>query len=85
MFWQIVGILAAIMTMFSFVPQIIKVMANKSAKDVSIVTLSQLSGGVLLWVIYGIYRKDLIIITANIVTLASLLVLINLYLRYKRS
>lgn len=84
MFWPILGSTAAILTMFSFFPQIIKVLRTKSAKDVSLVTLLQLSCGVTLWIIYGIYLKDAIIITANGVTLASLLVLLYLYFNYAR-
>ena len=84
MFWMIIGGAAAALTTFSFLPQIFKVLRNKSARDVSIITLVQLAAGVTLWVIYGVYRKDVIIIAANAVTLASLLVLIHLYFAYGR-
>jgi len=70
--------------MFSFIPQIIKVVRNKSAKDVSIITLFQFSLGVFLWFIYGLYRKDTIIITANLVTFITLAVLLFLYFNYRR-
>lgn len=83
MFWQIIGAAAAFLTMFSFVPQIIKTAVDRSAKGVSIVTLLQFASGVSLWTIYGIYRRDIIIIAANITTLLSLLVLIYLYFRFK--
>lgn len=82
--WAIIGLSAAILTMFAFVPQIIKVWQHKSAKDVSIVTLLQLSFGVLLWIAYGIHLRDKIIILANGVTLASLIILLYLYYRYGR-
>ena len=75
--------LAALLTMFSFVPQIIKTAASRSARDVSIITLLQLGSGVSLWIIYGIYRRDVIIIAANVITLLSLLLLIGLYFRFK--
>jgi len=68
--------------MFSFIPQIARSLRTKSVKDVSPVTLFQLSAGVLLWMIYGIYRRDIIIIFANAVTLISLSVLIYLYFKY---
>lgn len=74
---------AASLTTFSFIPQIIKVLETKSGKDLSPITLFQLSTGVALWVIYGWSLGDWIIIAANSVTLASLLVLIVLYFRYK--
>jgi MtN3 and saliva related transmembrane protein len=84
MFWRMVGVAAAALTTFSFVPQIIKVLETKSGKDLSPVTLFQLSTGVALWVVYGWYLKDLIIILANAVTLVSLVILIFLYFRYKK-
>jgi len=82
MFWPIIGSTAAILTMFSFVPQIFKVLKTKSAKDVSLTTLIQLSLGVLLWIIYGIYLRNIIIITANGTTLVTLIILLYLYFNY---
>ena len=82
MIWTIVGALAAILTMFSFIPQIARSLRTKSVKDVSPVTLFQLSSGVLLWIIYGVARRDPIIILANAVTLMTLSVLIFLYFKY---
>jgi len=70
--------------MFAFLPQIVKVLRTKSAKDVSIVTLIQLSLGVSLWIIYGIYLRDAIIISANGVTLLSMLILLRLYWRFTK-
>lgn len=84
MVWSIIGSSAAALTMFSFIPQIIKVLKTKSVKDVSLVTLLQLSLGVLLWIIYGIHLKDAIIITANSITLGTLITLLSLYFYYER-
>lgn len=84
MIWLITGSAAAVLTTFSFIPQIIKVYKHKSAKDVSLVTLVQLATGVFLWMIYGFYRRDPIIIAANSVTFLSLAVLIGLYNIYRK-
>lgn len=80
--WMILGFSAACLTMFAFIPQIIKAFKSKSVKDVSLVTLFQLSLGVLLWIAYGIHLKDIIIITANTFTLLSLIILLFLYFSY---
>ncbi len=80
--WTIIGLSAAVLTMFGFIPQIVKVVKTKSAKDVSLVTLFQLSAGVSLWVAYGIHLKDKIIIMANGVTLATLIILLLFYFNY---
>lgn len=84
LFWLTIGFTAATLTMFSFIPQIFKVLKTKSAKDVSLITLIQLSAGVLLWIIYGIHLGDVIIITANVITFLTLVILLGLYFRYKR-
>jgi MtN3 and saliva related transmembrane protein len=84
MVWLIIGSSAAVLTMFSFIPQIIKVIKTKSAKDVSLITLVQLSLGVSLWITYGIHLKDTIIITANAITLSTLIILLFLYLKLGR-
>lgn len=85
MFWKIIGMSAAVLTMFGFVPQLIKALKTKSVKDVSRLTLFQLSAGVFLWVLYGIHLQDIIIIMANTVTLITLLALLYLYFNYERS
>lgn len=80
--WYIIGIIAALLTTFGFVPQIIKIYKIKSAKDVSIVTLFQFSTGTLLWTLYGIHIGDPIIITANIITFITMIMMVILYYRY---
>jgi MtN3 and saliva related transmembrane protein len=85
MIWTIIGAIAATLTMFSFVPQIFRSLKTKSVKDVSPVTLFQLSAGVCLWMVYGIARRDPIIIIANVVTLITLAVLIYLYFKFGKN
>ncbi|MCG8429646.1 MAG: SemiSWEET transporter [Candidatus Omnitrophica bacterium] len=80
--WSIIGLAAACLTMFSFIPQIIKVIRTRCAKDISLIMLIQLSAGVSLWILYGIHLKDTIIILANVVTLTSMLILMGLYYLY---
>jgi MtN3 and saliva related transmembrane protein len=84
MYWLAVGLTAAILTMFAFVPQIIKVLKTKSVRDVSITTLLQLCLGVSLWIAYGVHLKDKIIITANSVTLITVIILLWLYFNFRR-
>ena len=85
MFWKLIGLTAAGLTSFAFIPQVLKMYTSKSAKDLSLVTLLQLSAGVSLWILYGIYLKDSIIIFANAVTLLTLLSADFLYYKYRRT
>jgi len=82
MIWKIVGLTAATLTMSSFVPQIAKVIKTKSAKDVSLITLVQSTFGASLWFIYGIAKKDFIIILANAVSFITLIILLTIYYKY---
>ena len=82
-FWTLIGLIAATLTMFSFIPQIIKAIKTKSVKDVSPITLFQLSLGVVLWIIYGIHLKNAVIIMANAVTLSTLVILLYLYFNHE--
>jgi MtN3 and saliva related transmembrane protein len=82
MVWTIVGIAAASLTMSGFVPQVIKMWKTHSVKDVSGLTLVLFSVGAALWMLYGIHLQDLIIIGANAIALAILLIAVGLYLKF---
>lgn len=85
MSWTIVGIAAASLTMFGFVPQIIKMWKTHSVKDVSGLTLLQFSAGSALWMLYGIHLQDFIVIGANAISLAALFIALGFYLRLGRN
>ncbi|MGE5656670.1 MAG: SemiSWEET transporter [Actinomycetota bacterium] len=77
------GLLAATVTTSSFLPQVIKTWKSKSAKDVSFAMLITFITGVSLWLIYGIFRRDLAIILANFVTLILNLLILWLKIKYE--
>jgi MtN3 and saliva related transmembrane protein len=81
--WTAVGTIAAILTSFGFVPQIRKMWQRRSVDDISIGTFFQFTAGVFLWAIYGVFRADMIIICANLVTLVSLISGLILYYRFR--
>ena len=63
------GLLAAALTTFSFLPQVIKTWKSKSADDLSLGTFSMFCAGVVCWLAYGLLIEDLPIILSNVVTL----------------
>jgi MtN3 and saliva related transmembrane protein len=71
------GIVAAIGTTSSFVPQAWKTFRTRSADDFSWAYLGLFATGVTLWLVYGIFKKDIAIIGANGVTLLLLLVIMG--------
>lgn len=71
---QVIGIAAGVFTSVSLLPQLIKMIKEKKADDVSLVMLLVLLTGLSLWVIYGIMKKDYPIIITN-----SFSVLVNFF------
>ena len=84
MFWEIIGFLAALLTMFGFLPQVIKIYRTKSVKDLSLLAVLQFMVGVFLWLIYGIYLKNFVLILANSVTFLILLAALVLFIKYNK-
>lgn len=82
---QLVGIVAGILTASSMLPQLIKIIKEKKAEDVSLIMLLVLISGVALWIVYGFMRDDLPIIATNGFSLLVNLVTIILRLRYSKS
>jgi MtN3 and saliva related transmembrane protein len=80
--WRLIGLTAASLTMFGFLPQIFKMVHTRSSRDVSLVSLIQFLIGISLWILYGVHLQNPIIIFANSVTLVSLIVAIGLYFKY---
>jgi MtN3 and saliva related transmembrane protein len=83
--WELIGSGAAVLTMFGFVPQIIKIYKTKSVEDVSLGMLLQFCLGMFLWLLYGWHIRDNILIVANIVSFFSLIVSIGLFIKYKKN
>jgi MtN3 and saliva related transmembrane protein len=81
MVWTVIGITAALLTMFGFVPQIMKMRNTKSAEDISGFTLIQFSIGAALWILYGTHLGDAIIVGANSISLVVTLTALTLYVK----
>lgn len=81
----ILGFAAGTLTTLSFVPQVHKAWRSKRCDDLSLSMLLAFGAGVLLWLIYGVVLRKSPIIVANAVTLALILVLLILKVRYRTS
>ncbi len=62
---NILGTVAGVLTSVAMLPQLIKVMKEKNAEDLSLVTLMVLIVGLSLWVWYGILKEEWPIILSN--------------------
>jgi len=73
----VVGIVAGICTGVSLLPQLIKMIKEKKATDISVVMLATLLSGLSLWIVYGVLKKDWpIIITNSFSLVINVLILI---------
>lgn len=82
--WEIVGALAAALTTFGFVPQMVKIYRTRSVEDVSLTMLVQYCIGLFLWMVYGIYLKNDILIISNLVSFSTLALTVGMYLKYRK-
>jgi MtN3 and saliva related transmembrane protein len=82
-FLFLVGILATFFTLWSTVPQIRKSLKTKKTDDVSKWLIICLTGGLSLWVAYGVLKGDMIIAIANAIGVSLNLCL--LFLKWKYS
>lgn len=80
--FEIIGSLAAVITTFAWLPQILKILREKQARDISLVTTSALSVGVFLWIVYGVAIGSLPVILANTVSFLFIATIVGLKLRF---
>jgi MtN3 and saliva related transmembrane protein len=80
---QLIGIGASIGTGLSLSPQLIKLIKEKKAEDLSMGMMIVLLTGLALWVVYGIRKEDWIIIISNGVSLALNISIILLSMKYR--
>ena len=80
---QALGFAAAFCTTAAFVPQLVRVLRLRSARDVSFPTFLMFSIGVLLWLIYGLYIGSRPVIASNAITLILSVSILILKLRYR--
>ena len=65
----LIGLIAALCTTGSLLPQVIKILRSKKTTDVSLLMYAILTAGLFLWLIYGLILRDFPLIFANSVSL----------------
>lgn len=79
----LIGFVAGTLTTLSFVPQVYKAWQSKRCEDLSWGMIITFSAGVALWLAYGLLLWAAPIIIANAVTLALLIMIGILKVRYR--
>ncbi len=77
------GLLAGAITTAAGIPQVVKTYRTRHARDISIWQPILLNIGMLLWLIYGIFLRDLPLILANAISILcySLLIIMKIYFK----
>jgi MtN3 and saliva related transmembrane protein len=63
--FTLLGFVAGTVTSIGFIPQLIRGYQTKKLHDVSYWMPLVLASGMLLWLLYGFFRNDIVIIVAN--------------------
>ncbi len=79
------GFAAAFCTTAAYVPQLMRILRLRSARDISLPTFLLMSVGVFLWLLYGLYTGSKPVIASNVVTLVLSVSILYLKLRYDHS
>lgn len=80
---KIVGYIAATATTISFLPQAIHSIKTKDTKGISLGMYLVFTFGLIMWLVYGIFTKDVPIISANTITLVLSVIILVYKLKYK--
>jgi len=77
----LVGLVAALCTTISYIPQIRKIWATGETQDISLKMFLILAAGIALWIVYGVLQGDAVITLANSMSLAFLSAILFFKLR----
>lgn len=81
---DIIGYIATIIAIVTFVPQVVKSWQTRKTKDLSLITLIFMATGATLWLFYGVLLGAMPIIIANAVVDCCVLSLLYLKLTEKK-
>ncbi|MGB3387450.1 MAG: SemiSWEET transporter [Pseudaminobacter sp.] len=79
---EIIGSVAAFITTFCWLPQILKIRREKKAADISLLTNGSLATGIFLWLLYSVLIGSWPLIMANVVSFLFIVTIVGLKLRY---
>jgi MtN3 and saliva related transmembrane protein len=80
----VIGFVATSFAVSSTVPQISKALRTKKSDDISLRFIVVLIIGLSFWVIYGIGRRDVVLIIGNSIAVLLNTILLILKIRYSR-
>lgn len=82
-FTLIIGLIAASLTTFAYLPQSIKAIKTRHTKDISLSMVIMLEIGLITWLTYGLLISSIPIIAANTVSIGFMTIILYLKIKYK--
>ena len=81
----VIGILAGILILSGWVPQIVKGYRTKKLSDVSSYLMILIFAGAVLWLVYGLALDDVYIMGVNIAAMFLTMIVLSMKLKYERN
>ena len=81
----VIGILAGILILSGWVPQILKGYRTKKLTDVSSYLMILIFAGAVLWLVYGMALDDVYIIGVNLAAMVLTMIVLSMKLKYERA
>ena len=81
----VIGILAGILILSGWVPQIVKGYRTKKLSDVSSYLMILIFAGAVLWLVYGLALEDVYIMGVNIAAMFLTMIVLSMKLKYERN
>ena len=80
----VIGILAGILILSGWIPQILRGYKTKKLNDVSAYLMILIFAGAVLWLIYGIALDDVYIMGVNLAAMVLTMIVLSMKLKYER-
>ena len=81
----VIGIIAGILILSGWVPQIVKGYRSKKLDDVSAYLMILIFAGAVLWLIYGIALDDVYIMGVNLAAMVLTMIVLSMKLKYEKT
>ncbi len=81
----VIGILAGILILSGWVPQILKGYKTKKLTDVSSYLMILIFVGAVLWLVYGLALDDIYIMGVNLAAMFLTMIVLSMKLKYERN
>ena len=84
LFWEIIGWVAVVSTASQFFPQVVKAWRTKKVRDISLLSFILVTLTASSWLLYGYYKKDIVILAANALVFVSVIIIVVLKIMYRK-